>query len=82
MPAKRGRAAVPPHLRPGVGLQCPRCGCRHLVNEPALESKRVVYIEDGIRRTRYCRHCGHAVVTTERIVGYPTNSPESPPQSG
>jgi DNA-directed RNA polymerase subunit RPC12/RpoP len=63
---KRKKACVPPAKQ--LGLQCPKCGCRHLVGDRNLESKRIQDVEDGVRRTRYCRHCGHAVVTQERIV--------------
>lgn len=45
------------------GLVCPGCGCRHF---------EVVKISQGmgyVRRRRACRHCGHRVTTSERIVG-------------
>lgn len=46
-----------------AGLQCPRCGCRHL---------EVQYTERGNRcrvRIRVCRHCGTRVRTREQITG-------------
>lgn len=61
------KACVPPSKR--LGLCCPSCGCRHLVNERNLTAKRLTDVEDGLRRTRYCRNCGYAVVTVERLVG-------------
>lgn len=51
-----------------TGLQCPKCHCRHFLNNPVLESRRTTYVEDGIRRVRYCRNCGYAIVTVERRV--------------
>lgn len=44
-----------------TGLSCPKCGCRDL---------RAYYTRpkaDHILRKRICRHCGHAVITRERI---------------
>ena len=44
-----------------TGLSCPRCGCRDL---------RAYYTrakQDHILRKRICRHCGHEVITRERI---------------
>lgn len=44
-----------------TGLVCPRCGCRDL---------RAYYTrakQDHILRKRICRHCGHEVITRERI---------------
>jgi transcriptional regulator NrdR family protein len=48
-------------VRPPVGLECPRCGCRHF---------RVIYTRPrngSILRRKECRHCGRRVVTRERI---------------
>lgn len=46
----------------GVGLRCPKCGCRHF---------RVAYtrpiVGDQIERRKECRHCGHRVTTHELI---------------
>jgi hypothetical protein len=45
------------------GLRCPKCGCRDF---------RVVETRasgDRINRRRACRHCGHRVTTSERIIG-------------
>jgi transcriptional regulator NrdR family protein len=43
------------------GLECPRCGCRHLpVLYTRQRPKKVV-------RARQCRHCGRRVVTQETI---------------
>jgi len=53
--------------RPGErehGLRCPSCGCGHW---------RVIYTRprSGGRlvRRRECRHCGRAVITTEKLNG-------------
>jgi hypothetical protein len=46
------------------GLECPRCGCRHLP---------VLYTRQGARRivrVRECRHCGRRVVTYESISAW------------
>lgn len=45
------------------GLVCPECGCRDL-----RVSNTVPIWGQRIRRYRYCRHCGHRVVTTEKII--------------
>lgn len=43
------------------GLQCPKCGCRHL---------HVIYtretIQNRLRRRRECRNCGHRITTYEQ----------------
>jgi len=42
------------------GLECPKCGCRHLL---------VAYTRQGdkyVQRVRHCRHCGKRIVTRER----------------
>lgn len=49
--------------RPQVGLECPKCGCRHFY---------VIYTRpraDHILRRKECRHCGWRVLTRERIGG-------------
>lgn len=46
-----------------VGLECPKCGCRHFeVVKTIRQAKRIV-------RRRECRHCGRRVTTSEKIVG-------------
>lgn len=45
------------------GLVCPKCGCRH------FELVKITHAVGYVRRRRECRHCGHRVTTTERIVG-------------
>ena len=49
------------------GLECPKCGCRHLY---------VVYtratIQSRVMRRRECRHCGHRMTTYERAIGQVT----------
>lgn len=45
---------------PKLGLECPKCGCRHLF---------VVYTrarEGGIIRRKECRHCGRRISTKEK----------------
>jgi transcriptional regulator NrdR family protein len=44
-----------------TGLSCPKCGCRDL-RAYYTRAKR-----DYILRKRICRHCGHEVITRERI---------------
>ena len=45
------------------GLECPRCGCRHL---------RVLYTRAAtggrILRRRECRHCGRRMTTYEQTA--------------
>lgn len=43
------------------GLECPRCGCRHL---PVLYTR---HRTKKIVRVRQCRHCGRRVITYEAI---------------
>lgn len=63
-PATVAVPAVPATAdQPAVGLECPRCGCRH------FEVLRTQPTEDGIRRYRACRHCGRRLVTLERVGG-------------
>lgn len=45
-----------------TGLVCPKCGCRDLLSS----NKKPLRGTDT--RYRYCRNCGHGVVTSERIV--------------
>lgn len=46
------------------GLECPRCGCKHL---PVFYTRRMS--EHRILRKRICRNCGRKVVTYETIEG-------------
>jgi len=46
------------------GLECPRCGCRHFEVIKTSPSRNGYIV-----RRRECRHCGHRLTTTERIVG-------------
>ena len=43
------------------GLECPRCGCRHL---PVLYTR---YRPKKIVRVRECRHCQRRVITYEAV---------------
>jgi len=51
------------------GLECPRCGCRHL---------RVLYTRRAwggrILRRRECRHCGRRMTTYETLAGVPSSA--------
>jgi transcriptional regulator NrdR family protein len=49
--------------KPQRGLICPKCGCGH------FELVKISHAVGYVRRRRECRHCGHRVTTTERIVG-------------
>ncbi|MGW8256624.1 MAG: NrdR family transcriptional regulator [Thermoguttaceae bacterium] len=45
------------------GLECPKCGCRHLY---------VVYTRQRMKkilRVRECRHCGRRITTWEQAIG-------------
>jgi len=48
------------------GIECRRCGCRHL---------EVVYTRrqqnQMVLRRRECRHCGARLSTVERVIGPP-----------
>jgi len=45
------------------GLVCPKCACRH------FSLVKISHVIGYIRRRRSCRHCGHRITTSERIVG-------------
>jgi len=44
----------------GRGLECRKCGCRHLPVDHTHKSLRVIV------RYRRCRHCGQRMTTHER----------------
>ena len=46
---------------PALGLECPKCGCRHL---PVWYTRKR---PGHILRVRKCRHCERRVATRERI---------------
>ena len=49
--------------KPSDGIECPRCGCRHLY---------VVYTRPRnkkILRVRECRYCGRRIKTYEQVGG-------------
>ncbi len=56
------RKAWPPAGEP-FGLECRRCGCRHL---PVDHTRRM---KGMIVRYRHCRHCGARVTSCERLTG-------------
>lgn len=60
-PAKVGQDA-------NEGLVCPKCKCRHFLKNPNMRSKKTTYVENGIKRIRYCRNCGWAIVTVEKQI--------------
>jgi DNA-directed RNA polymerase subunit RPC12/RpoP len=45
-----------------VGIECRRCGCRHL---PAYMTVRV---RETIKRYRECRNCGLKITTKETFL--------------
>lgn len=45
------------------GICCPKCGCGHFV------LVKITHRKTHIQRRRECRHCGHRVTTSERVVG-------------
>ena len=47
---------------PDGGLQCPKCGCRHL---PAQYTRRR---PGHTMRVRICRHCGRRITTREQVI--------------
>lgn len=46
------------------GLECPKCGCRHLFR--VRETDRTV--GGRILRRRECRNCGHRFTTVEMVA--------------
>lgn len=52
---------------PSRGIQCPKCGCRHMVDpQPPNWHVTNTYQRQGyIRRRRVCRNCGRVVYTRE-----------------
>jgi DNA-directed RNA polymerase subunit RPC12/RpoP len=57
-------SSAPLRLSDKRGLECPKCGCRHL---PVFYTRRVG--GGRIMRSRECRHCGRRVVTYETAIG-------------
>lgn len=53
--------APPPPAPEPVGIECPRCGCRH------FEVLKTFRYPKGIRRRKECRHCGRRVNTYETL---------------
>ncbi len=48
---------------PARGIECPRCGCRHLyVVYTRKRAKRIL-------RVRECRHCRRRITTYEQVCG-------------
>lgn len=45
-----------------VGLECPRCGCRH------FETVKTTRRAEMIIRRKECRHCGARITTREQTV--------------
>ena len=45
-----------------AGLECRKCGCRHLVVDHTRKGVRTVI------RYRRCRHCGARLTTCERAI--------------
>lgn len=45
---------------PKLGIECPRCGCRHfeVIYTRAASGGRII-------RRRECRHCGRRITTQE-----------------
>ncbi|MBN1513727.1 MAG: hypothetical protein JXB13_17050 [Phycisphaerae bacterium] len=52
--------------RENLGIECPRCGCRHFYTthtEPLRDGR--------IRRRKVCRHCGRKLLTLETTAAKP-----------
>lgn len=45
----------------GGGIMCRKCGCRHV---PVVATRRR---RGQVVRKRVCRHCGHKMVTREKM---------------
>ena len=45
------------------GLECRKCGCRHLLVDHTRKVNRMII------RYRRCRHCGQRMTTCERTLG-------------
>lgn len=59
---KEQQDELPPRVE-DQGIRCPKCGCGHLWvlwTRPRADR--------SIRRRRECRHCGHEITTTERLI--------------
>lgn len=52
------------------GIECPNCGCNHLLSEDGKPWKVTDTIQQSgfIIRKRICRNCGKRITTRERIV--------------
>ena len=58
-----GEEKIPESDARARGIECPRCGCRHVY---------VVYTRQRlmkILRVRECRHCGRRIKTYEQVSG-------------
>lgn len=51
-----------PVEKPVVGIECPKCGCRHLFVTNTIRLLR------KIRRYRQCRNCGRRFSTIEKAT--------------
>ncbi|MCC7265893.1 MAG: hypothetical protein IT546_00985 [Caulobacteraceae bacterium] len=67
------KTSSPKPTDPPRGLVCPRCECRH------FEVVKISHAVGYVRRRRACRHCGHRITTTERIVGGGSPRPKGLP---
>jgi DNA-directed RNA polymerase subunit RPC12/RpoP len=56
-----GRQVWPNYDENEKGIECPRCGCRHLLVDTTRRSS------GQITRYRMCRWCGHRIVTYEKV---------------
>ena len=57
---ERRKVKFPTGLDADGGLTCRKCGCRHFAVRYTRQS------DNGIKRVRECRHCGHIITTIER----------------
>lgn len=50
--------------QPDVGIECPKCGCRHFT----FVTHSIPTADGTIVRRRACRHCGYIIRTIERAA--------------
>lgn len=46
-----------------IGIECPKCGCRHLEVDYGRPKRG-----GGYQRKRICRNCGTVVMTRETVM--------------
>lgn len=57
----RQRPSIREAIERRWGIGCPQCGCCHWY------TLKTSHVGTHVKRLKQCRHCGHKVVTRERM---------------